>query len=47
MDDGSILVNAACECILQGEDLDSYVLTKKGLTTRLDETAWQMQISQR
>jgi len=47
MDDGAILVNAACECILQGEDLDSYVLTKKGLTTRLDETAWQMQISQR
>ena len=47
MDDGAILVNAACECILQGEDLDSYVLTKKGLITRLDETAWQMQISQR
>ena len=24
-----------------------YILTKKGLTTRLDESAWQMQISQR
>ena len=47
MDDGAILVNAACECVLQGEDLDGYVLTKKGLTTRLDESAWQMQISQR
>ncbi|RAH15040.1 MAG: hypothetical protein CMB56_003785 [Methanobacteriota archaeon] len=47
MSDGAILVNAACECILQGEDLDGYVLTKKGLSTRLDEIAWQMQISQR
>jgi D-beta-D-heptose 7-phosphate kinase/D-beta-D-heptose 1-phosphate adenosyltransferase len=47
MPDGAILVNAACECVLQGEDMEGYVLTKKGLATRLDETAWQMQISQR
>lgn len=47
MDDGAVLVNAACECILQGEDMEAYVLTKKGLGTRLDEMAWQMQISQR
>ncbi|MED5272093.1 MAG: PfkB family carbohydrate kinase [Candidatus Thermoplasmatota archaeon] len=47
VDDGAVLVNAACECVLQGEDMDGYVLTKKGLATRLDETAWQMQISQR
>ena len=47
MSDGAILVNAACECVLQGEDMDGYVLTKKGLSTRLDEIAWQMQISQR
>ena len=47
MDEGAILVNAACECVLQGEDMKGYVLTKKGLGTRLDETAWQMQISQR
>jgi len=47
LEDGAELVNAACECVLQAEDSREFVLTKRGLITRLDEAAWQMQISQR
>ena len=47
LEDGAELVNAACECVLQAEDSEGFVLTKRRLITRLDEIAWQMQISQR
>ena len=41
------LVNAASECILQAEDAEHFALDRKTLCTRLDETAWNMQVSQR
>lgn len=45
--DGCLLANAACEVILSGEAALETVLTGKALTTRLDESAWSMHISQR
>ncbi len=47
LSDCAILVNAACECILLAEDTASFALTRRALATRLDETAWKLQISQR
>ena len=43
----AIIVNAACECILLAEDSSNFALTQRALATRLDETAWKLQISQR
>ena len=43
----AIIVNSACECILLAEDSTNFALTQRALATRLDETAWKLQISQR
>jgi D-beta-D-heptose 7-phosphate kinase/D-beta-D-heptose 1-phosphate adenosyltransferase len=44
--EGARLANAACECILAAE-ASFEVLDRKTLSTRLDELAWQLQISER
>ncbi len=44
--DASRLASAACECVL-GAEVSRGFLDRKKLSTRLDELAWQLQISDR
>ena len=46
LEDAARLANAACECVLAAGPSEE-VLDRRRLSTRLDELAWQLQISDR